>query len=258
MITTHPEELLAFSEQNGVTHIYLYIDRKNVAPEEYSRFIQEASKREIQVEALGGDPSWGLKEKRQYLQEFIEWVASYNTSVDEDARFRGIHLDIEPYLLPAWETDQERVVEEWLSNMEFAVNQARWLGGYHVSADVPFWIHQIGVPGYENNDAGRWMLQRFDTLVLMDYRDRAAGSNGIISNGIDMVAEASSLNTSVVIGVEMAPSSESGATTFYEEGTEVMERELDMTRRYFEPYSGFQGVAVHGFTEWMSADQKGE
>jgi hypothetical protein len=257
-IIAHRDEILAFSEQHGVTHIYLYIDRNRVTPNDYSLFIKEAAKHQIKVEALGGDPSWGWKEKRGNIQDFIEWVASYNTNVNEDERFSGIHLDIEPYLLPEWKTDPSRIIEEWLSNMEFAANQAGWLGELKMSVDLPFWVHKIEVPGYEEYDVSTWMLKRFDTVVLMDYRDTAEGRDGIVSNALAMVNEASSMNKSLIVGVEIAPSNEADKTTFYEEGYEIMEQELEMTRQYLEKYSGFQGVAVHGFPDWMSAYQKGD
>jgi hypothetical protein len=257
-ISAQRERILDFAKRNGVTHIYLYVDRGKVAPKEYAQFIGKASEQGIKVEALGGDPSWGWKDKRPHLQSLIEWVASYNTNVNENERFSALHLDIEPYLLPEWETERPRVIEEWLSNLEFADVHADWIGGLDVSVDVPFWIHKIGVPGYEDYAVSTWMLKRFETVVLMDYRDTAEGVDGIIANALSMVDEASAKEKSVVIGVEIAPNGETEKTTFFEEGSETMEQELMKTRRYFNKNSGFQGIAVHGFSDWMSLHRKGE
>jgi hypothetical protein len=257
-IMTQRDEILRFSRQNGVTHIYLYVDRTKMAPKDYTHFIKEASTHQIKVEALAGDPTWGKREQRKHIEEFIAWVASYNTNVNEDERFSGIHLDIEPYLLPEWETNQDLVVEEWLSNLEYAANQAGGLGAMMISLDVPFWIHKIDVPGYTDYDVSDWMLKRFDTIVLMDYRDTAVGIDGIVSNALPIVDKASETRKSVIVGVEIAPNNDADKTTFHQEGATVMEQELEITRRHLEKYAGFHGVAIHGFPEWVSAESKGE
>jgi len=252
-IVTQGKETLAFANQNEVTNIYLYIDQQ-VAPKDYAKFIREAGKLGIKVEALGGDPSWGWKDKRPFIQDFIDWVGSYNTNVAREERFSGIHLDIEPYLLPEWKNDQERVVKEWLSNMEFAAREVRLFDGLNVSVDLPFWIHQVEVPGYQDYFVSTWMLKRFDTLVLMDYRNQAEGKDGIISNALAVVIEASSMeNKSVIIGVEMAKSQEGAHVSFYEEGHSVMMEELAITHRKLKRYNAFKGMAIHGFPEWMSS-----
>ncbi|MEW9669933.1 hypothetical protein [Ammoniphilus sp. 3BR4] len=260
-ITTQSEEILAFASQNDVTHLYLYIDRKNVTPHDYAQFIKEASKQDIKVEALGGDPSWGWKEKRPNIQELIEWVESYNRNVNMDERFTGIHLDIEPYLLPEWKDDQDRVIEEWLSNLEFAAKEVRSIKRLQITVDLPFWVNKIDVPGYLDYSVSTWMLKRFDTVVLMDYRDFAEGEDGIVSNALDMVKEASSMGKSVIVGVEMAKSGEGDKATFFEEGYQEMENELEEAHRHFRKQPGFRGFAVHGFPDWKSSYQtnkKGE
>lgn len=258
-ISTQRERILDFAKHNGVTHIYLYVDREKVAPQHYAQFIGSASELGIKVEALGGDPSWGWKHKRIHLQSFIDWVASYNTDAEEDERFSGLHLDIEPYLLPEWKTERPRVIEEWLSNLEFAQIHARWRGNLDIAVDVPFWIHEVAVPGYDEYAVSTWLLKRFGTIVLMDYRDKAEGVDGILANALPIVEAASTMEKSVVIGVEIAPNDEAEKTTFFEEGSLAMEQELMITRRTLKRSSGFRGVAVHGFPEWMSSlKQRGE
>jgi len=250
-IVTDRENVLAFCKQNGVTDIYLYIDQQKVEPRDYALFIKEAREQQIQVEALGGDPSWGTKEKLKDVLEFVQWVESYNLNVQKEERFSGIHFDIEPYLLPDWVDDQDQVLKEWLMNMDRVAKQ-----GIKVSIDLPYWSDQVMVPGYQDYSLSSWMLKRFDTVVLMDYRDTALGNDGIIANALDELREAASLNKSVIVGVEMAESGEGDKVTFYEEGVEAMEKELDITRQHLKSHSSFKGVAVHGFPAWISSYQK--
>ncbi len=254
-IRTHKEDIITFCKQNGVTDIYLYIDRQKVTPKDYAFFIKEAAKNNIRVEALAGDPSWGLKEKRVFIQDFIEWVYSYNFNVSEKERFSGIHLDIEPYLLPDWKKNKNNVIAGWLSNLEFLAKEAH-ASGLQVTVDLPFWVDKIEVPDYHDYALSTWMLKRFDTLVLMDYRDSAEDPDGIIDNALDTVIEASAMEKSVLIAVEMARSGEGDKTTFYEEGHQVMEEQLEITEKQLTKHSGFQGFAIHGFPDWMSSYQK--
>ncbi|WP_134702674.1 hypothetical protein [Ammoniphilus sp. YIM 78166] len=257
---THQDEILSFSKEQGVTNIYLHVTRDQARPRDYADFIGAASQLDIQVEALAGDPSWGRREKRHHIEEVLDWVASYNLNVAEEERFAGIHWDIEPYLLPEWKTDQDQVLEEWLSNMDFVLKEGNLMSQLTNSVDLPFWIHQVEVPGYRDYDVGSWMLKRFDKVVLMDYRDTAQGEDGIIAHGLEMVKKATAMGKwkSLIIGVEMAPSDEGNKATFYEEGYEVMERELEITSKVMEKYDGFGGVAIHGFPHWMSSYTESE
>lgn len=250
-IISQREEIIAFAKQNDVTDIYLYADRQNVPVKEYARFIKEAAQNGIRVEALAGDPTWGLKENRRYIEEFIEWVKSYNQNADEKERFSGIHLDIEPYLLPGWKKNQHEILEEWLSNMEFLAS----FNHMEVSLDLPFWANKIDIPGSKDQYLSTWILKRFNTLVLMDYRDYAQGDDGIVANALDVVKEASSMGKSVMIGVEMAKTNEGDKTTFYEEGYRKMEQEVEKTLTELKTYQGFRGVAIHGFPDWKLSYQ---
>lgn len=67
LITEKGEAILSFAEENDINRIYLHIDQKNVPPEAYRTFIKEASARDIQVDALGGDPAWSLVSSQKAL-----------------------------------------------------------------------------------------------------------------------------------------------------------------------------------------------
>ncbi len=255
-IMSEREQIIAFAKQNDVTDIYLYIDRQKVPAKEYALFIKAAARKGIRVEALAGDPSWGLKDNRQSIQEFIEWVKSYNVNVNKEERFSGIHLDIEPYLLPEWKDDKNATLEEWLSNMEFVAEEIHSSDRLKIAFDLPFWINGIEIPGYQDYYLSTWILKRFDTLVLMDYRDFAQGDDGIIANALDVVKEASALRKSVIVGVDISESKEGSKTTFYEEGSRKMDDELRITKDQLKTYEGFKGVAVHGFPAWVASYQK--
>ncbi|USG64376.1 hypothetical protein NDK47_19775 [Brevibacillus ruminantium] len=239
-----------------MTDIYLYIDRKNVPPKAYARFIKEAAKNGIRVEALGGDPTWGLKENREHIQAFIEWVKSYNFNAHENERFSGVHLDIEPYLLPEWENNQNDTLVEWLSNMDFVAREVKSLGHMEVTLDLPFWINKIEIPGYHDYYLGTWILKRFNTIALMDYRNYAQGDDGIVANALAVVKEASSMGKSVIVGVEMGNSNEGGKTTFYEKGYRKMEEELEIAQKELGKHGGFRGFAIHGFPAWVASYQE--
>ena len=179
--------MLDFAEDQGVNVIFLHIDRKSKDFKPYRSFVEEAHGLGIEVEALGGDPTWGLTGYQQEIESFIGWIEDYQSAVGGRAAFDGIHVDIEPYLLKEWEQDRDDVVRQWMGNVEFLVKKVKQGVSLRVSADLPFWIHKIPAP--HNGSVGAWMIEQLDRVVLMDYRNFAIGKNGIIDNALPMIRE---------------------------------------------------------------------
>lgn len=251
-ITTGQAKLLAFAKEQSVNVIFLHIDRKSRDFEPYRAFVEKAHDAGIEVEALGGDPTWGLTGYQEEIQSFIGWIEDYQNAADKRAAFDGIHVDIEPYLLKEWEQDREGIVRQWMDNMNDLVETAKRATALRVSADLPFWIHEVAVPGSEMN-AGAWMLDRFDRVVLMDYRNFAIGNNGIVANALPMVKEGTRRGKPVIIGLETAPTNEGEHTTFYGEGTSSLHRQMRLSHLILRWHAGYQGFSIHDYKSWKEA-----
>jgi len=248
-------EILAFAEDQGVNVIFLHIDRESQDFEPYRTFVEEAHGLGIEVEALGGDPTWGLTDYRREIDSFIGWMEDYRNAVSEQAAFDGIHVDIEPYLLEGWEQDRDDAVSQWMDNAAYLVDRAKRVGSLRVSADLPFWIHKI--PARSGESLGAWMLERFDRVVLMNYRNFAIGDNGIVEHALPMIKEGTRAGKPVIIGLETAPSDEGEHVTFFGQDASSLQRQMQLSHKAMRRYSGYEGFSIHDYKSWKGAAESG-
>ncbi|KGX91105.1 hypothetical protein N781_05255 [Pontibacillus halophilus JSM 076056 = DSM 19796] len=249
-----PQEVVEFAKQEGINRIYVHVSTKDFRPEQYRDFIEEAGKRDIEVFALGGDPNWALSKHKRTVQGFASIVQTYNENVPEEAQFQGIHVDIEPYLLPKWEGNQEQVVKDWMGNVEALVQQVKEDDSLMVSGDFPFWIHKITVPNGDET-LSNWMLGQLDSMTVMAYRDQATGPNSIKSIVTPLMEEASDNNHSLVVAVNIINTSEGDHTTFYGKGSEALTSELTKLNKELRKEAGYAGIAIHDYKNWKQEIQ---
>ncbi|MCV4231330.1 copper amine oxidase N-terminal domain-containing protein [Virgibacillus sp. LDC1] len=240
--------IISFAKMKGVTSIYLQVDR-DIDPTIYEGFIRKTKSEGIQVEALEGRPEWAYKSKQEEIQKFIAWVKAYNSSVGPEASFSGLHFDIEPYALSEWTKDNTTILESWMDNMRLIEKETKG-SGLKIAIDVPFWLNTINVPG-KDYSMSAWMLEKFDCLVIMNYRNHALGSNGIVENAQAMLREASTLKKKVVVAVETLISKEGPRVSFYSMSSEVMEKELQSAHNQLAHYASYAGFAIHDFKSWQ-------
>ncbi|MFE1628131.1 hypothetical protein ACFLFF_15390 [Brevibacillus reuszeri] len=258
LISSQTEEIVSFAKDNQINLIYLHIEPTRVSPQAYRAFIQKANEANIKVEALGGDPNWAYTANRQSIGDLVSWVKAYNQMAKVDEQFSGIHVDIEPYLLPDWKKDQEKVVNQWLKNVDYLITETKKDGKLQVSADLPFWIDTVTVPG-DSEKVSNWMLQRLDSITLMAYRNHAMGHNGIVDIVEKTVAAANSAKkASVIVGVNILESSEGSNVSFHEEGTHEMKQQLVILQEELAENPAFAGSAIHDYESWKHATQREE
>lgn len=253
MIETKQDQMLQFASDHDVTVIYLQINR-DIKPNVYADFVRSAGAKQIRVEALAGRPDWAYKTKQEEIHKFIAWVDQYNASAKPQERFVGLHFDIEPYLLAEWTTNNTSVLENWMDNLRFIERETRG-NGLSISLDVPYWLNKIKVPGTDYSISA-WLLEKFDCLVIMDYRNHALGKNGIVDNAGAMLREASTLKKKVVVAVETARSTESDRTSFYAMSADKMEQELQIAHQQLSRYASYAGFAIHDYKSWVSLSGK--
>jgi hypothetical protein len=148
----NPEErdrLIAFCRKEGITRLLVQMhyetDRESGAvrrlrqPEDLAALVRQARGAGIVVEALEGDPQWALRERQGTFWPRLDAVLAWHDSQPPESRLSGIHLDIEPYILPEYKSDQKpRVMREYLELL--AEVRKRIEGrGLALAADIPFW-----------------------------------------------------------------------------------------------------------------------
>ncbi|QMV41269.1 copper amine oxidase N-terminal domain-containing protein [Cohnella cholangitidis] len=249
LIEKERDRILSFASEQDVTAIYLHVNR-DIAPAVYEDFVRRATERQIRVEALAGRPEWALTTNRAPIKSFISWTLQYNASVGEEARFDGLHFDIEPYLLADWQTNSKRILEQWIHNLRWIEQEAEG-SGLKMTMDVPYWLPDMKVPDTDYS-LSAWLLEKFDCLVIMDYRNHALGNNGIVDNAHDILREASALNKQAIVAVETAKSLEGDRVSFYAKSAEYMEQELQTAHRELSQFAGYAGMAIHDYKSWAA------
>lgn len=245
LIKSSPDELITFSKSQGVRIIYLQISTKVDLPS-YKSFIKKAGMNGIEIHALNGAPNWALTANQPKLKAFIKWINDYQKSADEDEKFKGIHVDIEPYVLPEWKTDWTSIVTQWQTAVDYLVGEAD-TAGLPISAALPFWLDNYKAPDSEQT-LSSWMISRFHSVTLMSYRDKATAIYDASKNEL---AEGERLNKIVYTGVETKASSEGNFITFYEEGYDVLMEQLQQLEKLTSSHASFGGIAVHDLAGWM-------
>ncbi|AZK47529.1 copper amine oxidase N-terminal domain-containing protein [Paenibacillus lentus] len=249
IIKQDQEKIISFAKMKGVTAIYLQVDR-DIDPAIYEGFIRKAKSEGIVVEALEGRPEWVYKSKQEDIREFITWVKTYNSAVGPESSFTGLHFDIEPYALKEWTKSNKAILESWMDNLRLIEKETKG-SGLKITMDVPYWLNTVHIPG-KNYSMSAWMLEKFDCLVIMNYRNHALGNNGIVDNAQAMLREASTLKKKIVVAVETVKSTEGPRVSFHSMSNEVMEKELQSAHNQLARYTSYAGFAIHDFKGWQN------
>ncbi|NGZ77573.1 hypothetical protein [Saccharibacillus alkalitolerans] len=242
LLRSSSDDLLRFAASNHVTTLYLQIDG-DMAKSDYASFIGRASAQGIQVYALDGAPRWALD--RSPSDAFIAWLSAYQSGAAANEKFAGIHVDVEPYLLPEWTSAREALLTSWKENVDSLIAGARTLG-LTIEADIPFWFDEHVMPG-ETGTLSSWLIGRFDGITIMAYRDSAEQIAEVAKNEL---AEGEKLGKPIRIAVETNPSTETPQVTFYEEGASYLNSQLALVKQAVGGSSAFAGFAVHDYVGW--------
>ncbi|WP_400161874.1 hypothetical protein ACAF76_016095 [Brevibacillus sp. TJ4] len=243
------QEILDFAKEQGISLMYVRFDMDRPFSA-YRPFLREAAQRGIEVHAVAGDPAWALTGHRDRMLRIAKWVRQYNQQVQPEERIRGIQLDIEPYLLPAWEQERERVVREWQENIEDFLQEVRAESGLHTSAAIAFWLDEIPAASEPELSLSAWMIRRFDTVVVMAYRDQAEGANGIVELVEQELQQSAEQGKKLLVAVNLK-SQDEPHTTFADEGVAEMEKQIRIVAQLLAEHPAFGGIAIHDYRYWQ-------
>ncbi len=185
------------------------------------------------------------------MDKLVDWVKTYNAGAAVNRQLKGICLDVEPYILPVWQQDTDRMLGLWRDTVDTFVKEVKTgAPGLTAGAQLPFWLEMLKVS--DGNGAqiplSDWMIRRLDQVTLMAYRDNAADIISIVENELNA---AEKQGGSIIIAVETRPSSE-GPITFYPYGQALMLREMDKVIGTIHGRASFKGYAVHDYESWYS------
>ncbi|MFI5912416.1 hypothetical protein [Dactylosporangium sp. NPDC051541] len=185
----------------------------------------------IRLSALGGDPTWAV-----HPQDAVAW----RQRVSALRLFDGVHLDVEPYLLPNWGPDQQRIAASFLGMLD-AVRKA---GPEPLEADIPFWLATIKAGSQNLAEA---VMQRVSAVTVMSYRDSGAA---VLAVGADLLTRAQRSRTPIRLAAETQPSAECSYCTFAGRSQSALRQQLAAIDAGARTYATYQGIAVHDYDSW--------
>ena len=232
------ESYLDFAVAQGVNEIYYYASS---FPARISDFIRSASAKGIKVYWLAGKYEWiedyaSLKEK---LRSFLEFQTS------SEYKFEGVHFDIEPHQHPEFDARRIELITEFVE-LTFAMK--RDYPDIRFAYDIPCWLDDEITLNGVTRPAYEFIIDNADRVTLMSYRDSC---EGVLKFAEDEINYALSAGKVLNLGVEMGE--EEDIVTFYEEGAEYMNGQLDLLRETMP--AGF-GIAVHHIRSWRELTER--
>jgi hypothetical protein len=248
-------QFLDFIQREHISGIYLYAyDLLSVDPTALADLIAETGGAE--VELLAGDPSWALATNHSEVLDFVQEAIVFAQNVSKASRPVGLHFDVEPYLLDEWGSDQVGTITQYLDLLvaireKLTTTESPLL----LSVDIPFWYDTIGATyNGEMKPLHQHVQDIVDYVVIMDYRDTAGGSDGMIAHAQNELIYANKINKLVTVGVE-TNCIEPAKITFCQEGKAAMEQELSEAKLIFEANPAFHGFAIHDYVGYARLSQ---
>ena len=104
--------------ENHFNAIYLTVDDELTATDVQTyeqavgEFLSLAAAQGIRVDAESGWRDWGEPQNQSKAYQIMSFVAAYNAS--HAIKFRGVQYDIEPYLLPQYDSDEADVLTQYV------------------------------------------------------------------------------------------------------------------------------------------------
>ena len=192
---------------------------------------------------------------------FGEGLASDSAS-EPAARFDGVNLDIEPYLLDDWSDRKPLRARQYLDLGAELMRMKKAAGAtLSVGPAMPFWFDGIDV---DWNGATRPLSAHtqdlYDYVAIMDYRNFAEGRDGIIAHARDEIAHANAAGRKVVIGVETLDTTPP-KITFFGKTLADLDEQLALAECAFRADPSFAGFAIHHlapFRALVAASKPGE
>lgn len=270
MTATKEQSVVNFSANNKINVIYVTVDdyldiynlpegaekesKKKAYSDALENFIKLANAKDIKVDALAGWRDWAEPEVTWKAFAILDYVKEFNAT--RATKLRAVQYDVEPYLLPTYETNKAKVLTNFVKLID---DSAKRLAGANIDFSIVIphfydseqrWTPSFSYGGY-NTHTFNHLLRIMDTrpnssIILMSYRNFSEGDDSTIAISQVEVAQASIGNstTKVIVGQETG-NVEPDYVTFYNTSRAYYEEQVAIVQSTFNAYKNFGGMAVH-------------
>lgn len=250
-IVNNSDDIINFLVKNNVKVLYLQIDY-SINHGNYRNFISKATKNNIMVEALNGSPDWVSENGTTLQNTFFDWLTIYQKASSLNEQFKGVHLDVEPYLNYNYSNNPNKEISNYQDFLLSSKNSCNQLN-LNLGIDIPFWFNEVSYNTiYGSGNLTEWIFQNIKTITIMAYRDISSGDNGINKIAETEMNLCQKYNVKATIAVETGNVPDTTFVTFYEEGQTYMYNELNSVYTNYGTNSYFNGFAIHYLDSWMN------
>lgn len=271
MTTEYISHLMSSVQENGFDTIYVTIDdylaisvlpesaekngRESAYMNKLSGLVIMAASRGINIDLEGGAMDWAYEEQRWKGYALIDFVDKYNTQYPQ-AKVRGLQFDVEPYLLPEYQTNKGKVLLDFVTFIDAAVLRMDRVDAQfsvvipHFYDSAQSWTPQVSY-AEQTEHTFTHLLQVLEkkpgsTLIIMAYRNFFFGSDGtqeLVQAEMDEVTMGN-YATRIVVAQETG-NVDPEYVTFHNTSMARLLNSISDIRRSFSSSRGFAGVAVH-------------
>jgi hypothetical protein len=202
-----PERLITEARALGADRLFVSVAIEDgaIADEaRFSDFIGLARAAGISVAVVEGDPDMALPEGRAIALRRLGTLADYQRRSAGDRRLAGVQYDIEPYLLPGFQDDPERILRGWAATLDGLSAAAPPLS---LDLVLPFWLPLHGSAGLVLPTIAR-VAER---VTVMAYRTT---STEILAAAEPMLAWSSAVMRPLHVAVEAGPVGDETTRTY--------------------------------------------
>ena len=226
-------------------------------PEAIRALLSDAAAKFIFVEALDGGADMALA--TNYTKGFanLDAIIAFDAALPTDARFVGIHYDIQPYTLPAWKTaDRGAIMVEYLtflSTVKTKVNMTapHWT----VACDIPFWYGLKNSPTdtciVEFNGQTKNLQDHIQDLTdyvgVASYRRHVMGANSVLSVTDGQLNYAKKIGKTICPSFEIGELKETPTITFFGTPPSDFWTQNKLLEDLLKDNPAFGGVLVHSY-----------
>jgi hypothetical protein len=182
-----------------------------------------AEKDGVSLAALGGDPSWARDP---------DVAARWSAEVAESGWFDRLHLDIEAYALPDWDSASVALVDGTIVAVGVAATT-----GLPVDVDVPYWFQSFS--GSDGRNGLTAVCEVADSITVMAYQREASAIERVSGPAVDAGKRA---GIPVWIGVNLRqPTTDAPSSSLWGEDAAMISRTLAAVAAMPD----IAGVALH-------------
>ncbi|ACB62119.1 hypothetical protein Exig_2671 [Exiguobacterium sibiricum 255-15] len=219
----------------------------------YRTFVEKAHLAGIEVYFLFGQPSWITNEgttNRPNVEDPLAWISVYLQETME--RPDGISVDLEPYALPAWETDQASVIASY-QRLLTAFHDVSTAQNLPLQLFLPFWFHTV--PDASGQPLSEWAMELADEVTLMSYRTVYSGGNGLAAITMTDALYAASHQHLLSYALEFTELPETPSITFYGKTRTALNQLVNQTMNSSLPPSAIVYHDFDAYQDFMRSTQ---